>query len=362
MKKVLLILALFASLTLDAQYVTTNVRNASLQGDVISYNLPRNMIKLEVTVEETSYYIGPYAEFASELLGTNDYIKENKTEINIKNIDIQLGTEADPNALFFVENDEKSKEPMPNLILDYDGIIKAVGFDNIPSEMNIERNCFVYDNTDYTDQPSVTFIEIIDNQEDEDADDDEEEEGKGSRAPKKLTKEDKAKIAVEKIDKIRNAYFELVSGFQEVSYGDALPCMVKNIKDIENEYVSLFKGKKTTRTYKQYFYITPEKNHANATITCGRLENGDAFKIQFDTKNGSANIAALNDEDLNTAQTNKIFYRIPAQTNITVTYGKDILVNKVLIISQFGEYRLILPKNNKILFNPNTGQIVTVSR
>lgn len=360
MKKVFLILALFASLCLDAQYVTSYGKNASAQSEVISYYLPRNVIKIELTVEETHYYIGPYAEFTSELLGTNDYIKENKTEINIKSVDIQLGSEADSNAMFFVENDEKSKE-LPNLILDYDGVLKAVGFDNIPADMVIDRNVLVFNDSDNCEESTVSFIEIIDNQEDED-DDDEEEEGKGSSAPKKMTKEDKAKIAVEKIDKIRTACFELVSGFQEVSYGDALPYMINHLKDIENEYISLFKGKKTTKTYKKYFYITPEKNHANATITCGKLDNGDAIKIQFDNKNSSANIIALKDDDLNATQINKIFYRIPAQTDVTITYGKDILLNNMLTISQFGEFRLVSPKNNKILFNPNTGQIVTVSK
>ena len=71
MKKLFLILAVFASLSLEAQYVTTLAKNAQSQNEGIFYYLPRNVIRLELTLEETSYYIGPYAEFASQLLGNS---------------------------------------------------------------------------------------------------------------------------------------------------------------------------------------------------------------------------------------------------------------------------------------------------
>ena len=93
MKKLFLILSLFASLSLEAQFVTTFAKNASdSQEDGVFYYLPRNVIRLEFTVDETDYYLGPYAEFATKMLGINDYVKENKTEFDIKNIDNRLPT------------------------------------------------------------------------------------------------------------------------------------------------------------------------------------------------------------------------------------------------------------------------------
>lgn len=359
MKKLLFIIALFASLSLDAQYVTTSAKKASSQNDGVFYYLPRTVIRFELTVEETQYRIGPYAEYATQMLGTTDYIRENKTEAAIKSIDIQLGSEIDPNAMFFIESDEKNKDPMPNVIMDFDGIIRAVGFDSIPSNLTISRNSFNYNDLSYKESPNVSFIEILVNQEN---DDDDEDDGEGSKAKKKMTDEEKARIAVENIDKIRNAHFDLVSGVQEVSFGSTTTYMVDNIKDIEYEYVSLFKGKAVKNTYKVYFYLTPDKNQANSNVLVGKLDNGESLKIQFDTKNASANINALDDDVLNSSQTNKLFYRIPAQTNAKVTLGNEIILNKPLIISQFGTFRLISTKNNKILFNPNTGQIVTVSK
>lgn len=363
MKKLLLILALFASLTLDAQYVTTLAKNALSQNEGIFYYLPRNVIKLELTVEETNYYIGPYAEFASDLLGTTDYIKENKTEVNLKNIDIQLCSEVDPNALFFVEFDDKAKEPIPNFNIDQDGIIRAVGYDNIPEELALCKNTFDYNNMEYNESTPVSFIEILDIQEDEeDEEEDDEEEGGGKKAPKKMTKEDKAKVALEYIDKIRVAQFDLVSGVQEVNFGSTMTLMVDNMKSIENEYISLFKGKVVKNTYKVCFYVTPEKSQANSSVWVGKLDNGETIKIQFDTKNTAASINALDNDVLNADQTNKLFYRIPSLTTAKVTLGNDTIASRVLTISQFGELRLVSTKNNKILFNPNTGQVTTVSK
>ena len=294
------------------------------------------------------------------MLGTSDYIKENKTEIKVKDIDIQLFNENDPNAVFFVEVDEKSKEPFPNIMLDANGVILAVGYDNLPGDYIFNGNTITHNDLDEFNREEVSFIEILDSEVEIDDDDDDEEGGK--KAKHQITKEDMAKVAVEKIANIRSAYLDLVSGSQEVAYGVSIKFMANSVKDIENEYVSLFKGKTMTTTYKKYFYFTPEKNHANATITCGKLDDGEVVKMQFDTKNASANMSALNNEVLENAQTNKIFYRIPSPTNVTITLDKDVILNKNLIISQFGELRTVSTKNNKIMFNPNTGQIVTISK
>lgn len=358
MKKLFLILAVFASLSLDAQYVTKLAKNAQSQNEGVFYYLPRNVVRLELTLEETSYYIGPYAEFASQLLGTTDYIRENKTEVNVKDVDIQVGSEIDPDALFFVEFDDKNKEPIPNFILDKNGMMQAVGYENLPAD-HIMCNSFDYKNMEYKESQAVSFIEILDIQEDDDDDEDEEE---GRKAPKKMTKEEKAKVALEAIDKIRTAHFDLVSGVQEVAFGNTITYMIDDIKSLENEYVSLFKGKIIKNTYKVCFYVTPEKNQANNSIWVGKLDSGETLKIQFDTKNIAANISPMDNDVINSGQSNKIFYRIPSMTNAKVTLGNETIVSKTLIISQFGELRLMSTKNNKILFNPNTGQITTVSK
>ena len=359
MKKLLLILSLFASLSIEAQYVTTFAKNApETQEDGVFYYLPRNVIKLEFTIEQTDYFIGPYAEFASKLLGTNDFIKENKTECNIIDVDIQLANEVDPNAVYFIASDEKSKEPLPNVILDADGIILAFGYDNIPAKLKTKRNTFIDNELDPVTKQEVSFLEILEN--DVEREDDDDEEGS---TPKKITKEDKAKAALEKISKIRTAYFELVSGFNEVSYGNTTSFMADNMKTLENEYISLFKGKTIKSTYKKIVYVTPENNQVNTSVSIAKLPNIDgSLKIQFESKNTLTNVNVLSDDTKKSSQTNKLFYRIPAESNVKVMLGNKVLAEKPLVISQFGEIRTVVVKNNKVLFNPNTGQIISITK
>lgn len=369
MKRILLILILaILSLNLEAQFVTTHAKNiAESQEDGIFYYLPRNMVRLEFVVEETNYYVGPYAEFASKLMGVTDYIKEQKTDFKIKDVDIQLVSEADPDAIYCISVDEKNKEPMPGVILDDDGVILAFGFDSIPTTMKIIRNSFIHNDLKYNDKLGVSFVEILDD-EIEIVDDDDEEGG----GAKKITKEEKAKEALKRISKIRNSYFELISGFLEVPFGDVTTDMAESLKSLENEYVSLFKGKTVKNTYKKVIYFKPETNQANSAVTIAKLSatdgivdangKGEQIKIQFETANSLANVSQISDNAKTNSQNNRLFYRMPAITNVKITLGSQTIAEKQLIISQFGKIRVVSAKNNKLLFNPNTGQVISVTK
>ena len=370
MKKLLLSLALLASLSLDAQFVTTLAKNATeSQTDGVVYYLPRNVIRLEFTVEEIDYCVGPYSEFTTQMLGETDYIKENKTEVNIKNVDIQTITEIDPTTAYIIAPDEKSKEPIPSIVLSDEGILVAMGYDNIPAGCQVEHKSFNDNDLQDTERVEASFIEILDSEIDLDDDDDDEGDNekevvvKESRPAKTITMEDKAKAALEKINAIRNAYFELISGSQEVAYGSTTKYMANNLKALENEYVSLFKGKIVKNVYKKVIYVTPENSLLNASLPIGKVsDKGENVKIQFDSQISSKNIKPTSYEVKNSAQTNKVFYRIPYTSNVKIISGSTVIAEKVLIISQFGDIRPISIKNGKALFNPNTGQILRLER
>ncbi len=364
MKKIILILSLVASLGAEAQYVTTFAKNVQdNQEDGIFYYLPRTVIRLEFTVEETDYYIGPYAEFASKLLEINDIVRETKSEFKIMDVDIQWTNEADPNAVYFIASDEKNKDPLPNVILDVDGVIMAVGLDSIPAKSRIERQTCKNNGVDVCERLVPTFVEILDNDVELDDDDD------GNTL--KIKSENRAKAAVEKIYNIRTAYFDLVAGTNEVAYGEAISYMADGLKNLENEYLSLFKGKIVKSTYKKVYYFTPDKSHQNSSASITKMSanegiidmnsKGDLVKIQFESRNSMNNVKQLADDTKKNAQIGKIFYRLPAETNVKVMTGNKILAEKVLTINQFGDVRIVSVKGNKILFNPNTGQIISIT-
>ncbi|MGN0088370.1 MAG: DUF4831 family protein [Candidatus Limimorpha sp.] len=365
MKKLLFIILTFSTLCANAQYLTTHAKNIDCKEVAgVYYYLPRTTMKIQFTIQETIQHIGPFAEYAQTLLGTKDYISEEKKVVEIKNVSVETMSETDPNAVFFVYNDEKSREQGSfNFIFEGNGVISRFGIDNVIDNNNNE-NIFMYDSA--PDIEEVKFIDFIaDEEEDED-----ELEG----APKKLTKEDKARMAVEKITKIRTAYFELISGFQEVNYGSSIVDMQNRLKELEYEYLSLFKGKKSVITYQKTVFITPEKIMlGNETVIAKIIDNegfaspnvkgGEGVKLSFQTDNLSKHVKEISRDDIeNGVFSNKLFYRIPEQVKMKLTFKNKTIFETNMVISQFGNFVLIPMNNYKLVFDSENGSIKSISK
>ena len=356
MKKLLLLLFTVITLSSNAQYITNFAKNVNnKETDGFYYHLPRNIIKVDFVIEKTQDTKGKYSSYAKELLNTDNYIKENKTTYSIKNININTLTEADPNMVFFISTvvDEKAKETVGiNLELNTEGIIQSFGKSN--DCVKEEDNEFQANILPYI-EPSSDFyyIPIID-------DDDEEESSK-------MTEEEIAQSIIEEIKKLRIAYFDLITGYQEVNYGNTINYMVERIKELENEYLSMFLGKTISQTYTQTFYITPED--VKNVITIAKFSDtegfnskvGDQVKINFTDLSASSHVNKLSKDDIeNVTYNNKLFYRNSANVTMHISLGDKKLSENRLIISQFGNVSLIPINKMKLTFDTNSGQILSI--
>lgn len=370
MKKLLFFFLVAASMCSEAQYFISTAKDATTNDGVV-YFLPRNVLKIELTVKETNYYVGPYAEYARSVFGTDDYISENKTKYEVQSVDVQIFSQSDPDASYCVWLDEKSKEHGTlEFSMTDDGVIRSFG-GNVSAE-DVDINYITVNQdvvTTKVNKQDVHFMNFIEPEREPE----ENEEGE-MVAPKELTKEDKAKLIVENINNIRNLYRDLVSGFQEVSYGNTLNDMAVKTKNIENEYVSLFVGKEEIYTHKKAFYITPEAKDKNGMVIIAKIsenegvvnassKNGTAIKIQFETAEPIAACNTKVDTDgENPIINNKLFYRIPASSSTKIYCGNDVLAECNLKISQFGKTITVPINGCGILFNPNTGQVVRIKK
>ncbi|MGN0033384.1 MAG: DUF4831 family protein [Candidatus Limimorpha sp.] len=366
MKKLLLIILSVTTLSVNAQYLTTNAKNIDCREvSGVYYYLPRNTVKIQFTIQETRTFIGPFAEYATTLLGTNDYIREDKKEVEIKNVCVEILSEADPNAVFFVYNDEKSREQGSfNFSFDEKGVISGFGIDNV-LENTGKDDILLYDDV-VVETPEVKFIDFIA----ESNEDDDEDEG----APKKLTKEDKAKSVIERIGKIRSAYFDLISGFQEVNYGSAMNDMQAKLKELEYEYLCLFKGKKSVMTYQKTVYITPDKNMLgnesviakivdNEGFITSNVKGGEGVRLSFVADNMSKQIKEISRDDIETGVfSNKLFYRVPEQVKMKLTYKNKTIFESDMRINQFGDYVLVPINNYKLVFDTDNGCMRSISK
>ena len=118
LKKAGLVMAFLAltSVTVHAQYVTTHAK-ASMpsQQNGIYYSLPRTVLQLDFIIEETQSFEGPYSNYVS-YIGAESYVLEDNKEYKIKEVQLHVLAEADPNATFFVAMSSK-KDDKPNFCL-----------------------------------------------------------------------------------------------------------------------------------------------------------------------------------------------------------------------------------------------------
>ena len=354
MKKLFLILFVIVSLKLDAQYITNYAKNVKqTETDGIYYYLPRNVIRLDFVVEKNQDYKGKYSSYAKEMLNTDNYIKENKTTYKIIKVNVNTLTEADPSMVFHIATDDKAKEaPKYEICFDNDGIIKSFGCQtSLADSSNDIRVDNVLNENKILDYQYIVL---------EDKDDEEEKS--------KYTDKEIAFSILEEIKKLRVAYFDLISGYQEVDYGKTMNYMVEELKALENEYLSMFVGKTNTETLTKTFYVIP--NEGENSVVLGKFSNtegfsatktGEVVRINFTDLSKSSVINNLStDEIQNTTYTNKLFYRNPANVTMQVTCGDKVFYENRLKISQLGNV-ILLPMNKmRLVFDTNTGQVLSI--
>ncbi len=355
MKKLFLILFVITSLTLDAQYVTNLVKNINANdSDGYYYQLPRNIIRIDFLIEKEQSFKGKYSSFAKEMLNTDNYIKENTTSYRIKDLNINILTEVDPNYIFHISAiDEKTKENFNvNLELTAEGIIQSFGYNEYISKSIVNIPCKEFESLSEK-QDEYYYIPITDEEDDVSLTD--------------YTEKEIAASIVDEIKNVRIAYFDLITGYQEVNYGTTINSMIEELKRLEKEYLEMFLGTKDTYEYIKTVYVIPEEG--KTTIFLGKFSEtegfnskiGDNIKINFKDSSVGNNTNKLSKDDIeNTSFVNKLFYRNPANVTMQIMLSDDLIFEDRVTINQLGNLILVPMNRMKLIFDTNTGQILSI--
>lgn len=345
-----LVLAFMAltSVTVQAQYVTTHAK-ASMpsQQNGIYYSLPRTVLQLDFVIEETQSFEGPYSNYVS-YIGAEDYVSEDSKEYKIKEVQLHVTAEADPNATFFIALTTK-KDDKTNFCLTPQGILQGVGMDCQPI-VSEKAHASTPEAQNQVDGVTFKYQYGAGN-------------GRGE--------EQMARSAAEMISKIRDEKLKLITGFQETAFSlDTYRQMNADLDVMENDYLSLFVGKKLTRTYTKTLYVIPNKEVPSQSIakfstedglTAGTAGPGSVITVQmvsmqttssFNTPSQSA-VESLSLE-------NKLFYRIPEIANIKVNMGGNTLLECRETVAQYGVFMLAPLGKTKLALDPQTGQIISL--
>lgn len=326
----------------SAQYVTTHAKAATPgQQNGLYYALPRTVLQLDFLIEETQLLRGPYSDYAS-YIGAHDYITSDETVYRIESLTMTPRAEADPNATFFVAINPK-KGDAAKFTLTSKGILQGVGMDELP----------LVEETPVANRPATTQ---------------ESPEFKyqfgGSR-----NLEQAARSAAEMIGKIRDEKIKLMTGFQETAFTfDTYRQMYADLDAMEQDYLSLFMGKRVTKTYTKTLYVTPNKEVPSLSVakfsaedgfSAGTSGYGDLITVQTQSLQTTGTINAPSQSAVESLSIeNKLFYRIPETTQIKVMMDGEILLEQRETVAQYGVFMLAPLGKMKLALDPKTGQLI----
>ncbi|NQV01348.1 MAG: DUF4831 family protein, partial [Bacteroidia bacterium] len=246
----------------------------------IFYALPRTVVNIEVVIDRIENYMGPYAEYALRYLGIQNVVMANAVEYRIREINITTSAEPDPGQYYFVELGEKlSKTDKAGLLsLNESGLILGTLPDAMDTTEQVirifkdrdgitltEKDVFPEIFKYYADVSVFEKVDTIIRKVSIDTLTLERQILKRTMVEK--SPEQKAREAADFISRIKDDRFNLLTGYQEVSYNqETLEYMDTQLKLLEKEYMKLFTGISIQKTYTYDYKYIPFANQINTEI------------------------------------------------------------------------------------------------
>ena len=379
MKRLLISLMILMAFQLNGQInvkpITTATNINDKQGFV--YTLPYNLIQVDFEVLKTENIPGPYADYAAKYLDLQDVVTTENNEYKIVSAGLKIIAIPDPDHVYFAEITDKQAKEGKDVILSLTQNGLITGYNrNFDKNATIEGSSLSLQNAVNRDDLFSYFAEtnlyemfdtiiqkvVVD-----------------TAVIKKVylehkwvekSDEQKAVEAANKISKIREARYNLLSGYQEISYQEGtMKYMDEQLALMEKEYLSLFMGISITKSLTYSFTVDPkagsdsdqvpvcvfsekggikELNAAGGEKIYVKLERmGDlsGLKPVFDAKNTSG------------SGERGFYYRVPGKVKADLNINRDLQITTFLPISQFGVISSLPPSVTSVRFYESTGAL-----
>ncbi|MDT8394772.1 MAG: DUF4831 family protein [Bacteroidales bacterium] len=368
----LLLLLAFPAATI-AQINVSRIEAGFKMGEKegIVYALPRNVVRVEVMVEQKELLAGPLRNYAKEYMGIENYIAADATSYAIKDIRIITLAEPDPEQYYFISLLEKSSKQAwktlfrlngMGLISSIEGGGKHVAAteNNLPLKVSRDEAMKIFQkNALFNIYPRVdTIVRTIN------IDTVTIEDYTFRTSMTAMPLELKAKEIAALIGKIRNDRYNLLTGYQEVNYSEgAVRFMSDELQELEQDYLRLFTGVAVTKQLTYSFSWLPTEKDAGSEEPLFRFSESKGI-----TKGGSGEQATItiipsgNTDLLNTGNTTGkgLYYRLPGQSEIVIMLNGRLLAQMNAPISQFGKIAVLPSVAYDVEFDENTGGIRSV--
>jgi hypothetical protein len=338
------------------------VTPAFIEGVV--YSLPRTGIRVKVKATKETFRPGPYAAYAEQLLGIKNV--RTKAAINwaIEDVKMDVFSESDP------EQTYKAMGDVAALVsLSSDGCIAGINA-KITTDKKVEivtnlvgqkakfddNNLFEY----FTDAPLYTAGDSTNNY-----------------RPVKLPDEQKISKAAQRVLESRRIQYEIAAGLVDEFHpdGEAYKLSLKELKKIENDYLSLFVGKSTYDKGSFGFDYVPISGKSEAIFRISEENgivpaidlSGKPVMIEFEIdKELVQKYTGIVKSDNPNAGHNGVYYRIPGRATVKLISEMNVIATARITVAQFGA---VAPVPEDLLFgdyaveyNQETGSIKSVIR
>jgi hypothetical protein len=337
--------------------VTPLGENVKVTDGTLVYALPLTVFEIDVAVEHTITIPGPYATFASELLGLNNVTTSEDEIWKIVNVNLKSEDELDPSQFYVIQGTAIMQSNA--FALKRSGLILDVN-------PEVYSNKCISNNQEQSGYPDLVFHDLgLDEYVSYEAD-----------TAYKLVKADTAFIKIPYLVQKKNIpsleeeasaaakkLLELREGKHLILTGEAnvFPqndAAINEMNRLEKEYTELFTGKKWSEIKHYRFWFTPQPSMAGGKTT---IFNFSADEGVRNTGTGKGQpvyvemVASGKTKDLNLVVrpvtskndvelSDRIYYRVPDVADIRITNGSTVYCTARKLVYQFGSI-VALPSN-----------------
>jgi len=362
----------------------------SLSGYATWYSLPRTVVDVEVVVEKKISKPGPFAAAAKTYLGLDQVITRERTEYRIKEIRVSQHAEKDPGQVYRIQTEGSSIGARVSLTPE--GVIAGINLPWKPLEPNGKTTIVPLQDDDFyfPGYPDISIRKHI--------------EAVADTTWFKvrtdtsfmnipmLKQKDQAKTqpmqekeAADEIYKLRKRRFYLLNG--EYAYredvrtpmpeGAALEIILKELAQMEYDYVSLFAGRTQVETQVHTFTYTPEGQgiteapvlfafSAQRGVLAADDTSGDQVRLQLTrTDENPLDKASWEPAEGKNPVQAGLAYRVPEKVLAELTQSGKTLFAREMLIAQWGRIDflpedIIQGENTCVEFYPAYGSVKSI--
>jgi hypothetical protein len=330
--------------------------STALRDGSIIYGLPMTVFTVSVDMERTIEKPGPYAQYASDLLGLTDFIKSENESWSIEGITVKTHDELDPSEFYVISSTTLFQTNVlslrkEGLILDINpAIYYSVDKQGSNTETGkFQSHFFDLGSDEYFQMQRDTAYKRMS------------VDSSFVRIPyivekkKKLTTDQLAEKAAKRLMELRDGKHMILTG--EATVFPQSDAAINEINRLEKSYTELFTGKTLKEKFTFSYQVIPQKTMTGKPVTLfqfsdltgpvtGTAKSGKPVTIEFIPEKKTKDLTIINkvQSKPEAQKYDKLFYRVPDVVGINISLGAEKLFESRKLIYQFGEV-VQLPAN-----------------